>query len=166
MKQCILFLIVAAVLSTCTSTDTKEKESLAIAKKYMEAVERNDLKAMDSLLADNYMGYGPSVADSLNKTDALDSWRYNSEHLYESVVYTRHESLAVTVTDSKEVEAGNWVSIWAYLTIKFRDERGTAHLWVNAAYKIDNGKIVRSRTFYNESDVLRQLGYGMVANKE
>jgi hypothetical protein len=26
-------------------------------------------------------------------------------------------------------------------------------------YKIENGKIELSRTFYNEADVLRQLGY-------
>jgi hypothetical protein len=167
MKQLVLFLIAGAALSACTSaTDKKEKESLAVARKYMEAVETNNLASMDSLLADNYMGYGPSVADSINKTDALANWKYNSEQLYESIQYTRHQNLAVTVKDHEEAEPGNWVSIWAYLTIKFRDGRGTANLWVNAAYKIDNGKIVRSRTFYNESDVLQQLGYGWVATKE
>jgi ketosteroid isomerase-like protein len=166
MKQLIVLLAVSVSLFACTSaTDKKEKESLAVAKRYMQAVESNNVAAMDSILADNYMGYGPSVGDSTNKTDALASWKYNAEQLYESVTYTRHQSLAVTVKDNEEVEAGNWVSNWAYLTIKFRDGRGTANLWVNAAYRIENGKIVRSRTFYNESDVLRQLGYNWVAGR-
>ena len=54
---------------------------------------------------------------------------------------------------------GDWVSNWAYLTIKYKDGRGPVNVWVNAVYKIENGKIARSRTFYNEADVLRQLGY-------
>ena len=52
----------------CTSSaDKKEKENLAIAQKYMKAVETKNVAAMDSLLADNYIGYGPSVGDSTNK---------------------------------------------------------------------------------------------------
>jgi hypothetical protein len=166
MKQLIVLFVLSAGLFACTSaTDKKEQESLEVIEKYRKAVESNNLTVMDSLLADNYMGYGPSVGDSINKTDALASWKYNAEHLYESVTYTRHQNLAVTVKDNKEVTAGNWVSNWSYLTIKFRDGRGTANLWVNAAYRIENGKIVHSRTFYNESDVLRQLGYNWVAGK-
>jgi hypothetical protein len=30
---------------------------------------------------------------------------------------------------------------------------------MNAVYKIENGKIARTRTFYNEADVWEQLGY-------
>jgi ketosteroid isomerase-like protein len=167
MKQIILLLVVSACLFSCTSADKKtEKESLAVAKKYIEAVQNRDIAAMDALLADNYKGFGPSDADSTNKADALANWKYNVEQLYSSVKYTRHESLAVTVKDNTDVEPGNWVTNWAYLTIKYKDGRGPVNLWVNAAYKIENGKIVRSRTFYNEADVLRQLGYEVVAGKD
>jgi len=38
--------------------------------------------------------------------------------------------------------------------------------WVNVVYKIENGRIARSRTFYNEADVLRQLNYKMVPKEE
>ena len=127
----------------------------------MEAVETNNVAIMDSLLADNYMGYGPSVGDSTNKTNAIENWKYNAANLYESIKYTRHQNIAVTVTENDEADAGDWVSNWAYLTIKYKDGRGPVNVWVNATYKIENGKIVRSRTFYNEADVLRQLGYTM-----
>ena len=160
MKQFILLVVLTASLLSCTSSvDKASNESLAIAKRYMEAVETGNVAAMDSLLADNYMGYGPSVDDSSNKEDALKNWKYNVEKLYESIKYTRHQNIAVTVKEGEQAEAGNWVSNWAYLTIKYKDGRGPVNVWVNAVYKIENGRIVRSRTFYNEADALRQLGY-------
>jgi len=162
MKQVILFLSISFILHSCSSSDeSKKRDNLAIATKYMEAVESNNTATMDSLLADNYMGYGPSVGDSTNKADALANWKFNAENLYESVKYTRHQNMAITVKEGEQAEAGDWVSNWAYLTIKYKDGRGTVNVWVNAVYKIENGKIVRSRTFYNEADVLRQLGYTM-----
>ena len=157
MKQLILFIASISLLSCMSSDNKKEGENLAIANKFMEAVQTKNAAIMDSLLADNYMGYGPSVGDSTNKEDALKNWKYNAENLYESIQYTRYKNLAVTVTEGEAV--GDWVLNWAYLTIKYKDGRGPVNVWVNAAYRIENGKIVHSRTFYNEADVLRQLGY-------
>jgi len=158
MKQLLLLIVISIGLFSCTpGVDKKESENLAIAKRYMEAVETGNAATMDSLLADNYVGYGPSVGDSTNKAEALKSWKYNAENLYESIEYTRHEELAVTVKEGQA--AGDWVLNWAYLTIKYKDGRGPVNVWVNAVYRIENGKIVHSRTFYNEADVLRQLGY-------
>jgi hypothetical protein len=37
------------------------------------------------------------------------------------------------------------------------------NIWANTNYLIENGKIIRSITFYNEADALRQLGYKIVA---
>lgn len=163
MKQFILLLAIGCSFISCTSsTDKTENENLAITKRYMDAVETNNVAAMDSLLADNYMGYGPSVGDSVDKADAIKDWKYNAENLYESVKYTRHQNIAVTVKEGEQADPGDWVSNWAYLTIKYKDGRGPVNVWVSAVYKIENGKIVRSRTFYNEADVLRQLGYTSV----
>ena len=164
MKQFILLLVAGGTLFSCTSSiDNKGKENLAIAKRYLEAVETKNVVTMDSLLADNYMGYGPSVDDSTNKAEALANWKDNADNLYESIKYTRYQNIAVTVGEGEQAEAGDWVSNWAYLTIKYKDGRGPVNLWVNATYKIEDGKIVLSRTFYNEADVMRQLGYTMAA---
>ena len=93
MKQFILLLAISISLFSCTSsTDKNKSEDLAIAQRYMEAVETNNAAAMDSLLADNYMGYGPSVNDSVNKADAIKNWKYNAENLYESIKYTRYQN--------------------------------------------------------------------------
>src|SRR6187399_2452101 len=98
MKQLIFLTAISIGLFSCNSatTDKNKTENLAIAKKYMEAVETNNPTQMDSLLADNYMGYGPSVDDSTNKEDAIKNWKYNTENLYESIRYTRHQNMAIT----------------------------------------------------------------------
>ena len=160
MKQLILLAIISITLFACTSSaEKKEMENLAIAQKYMMAVETKNVELMDSLLADNYIGYGPSVGDSINKEDALLNFKDNAENLYDSFKYTRHKEIAVTV---KEGEAmGDWVLNWAYLTIKYKVGDVPVNLWVNVVYRIENGKIVHSRTFYNEADVLRQLRYSI-----
>lgn len=160
MRKIISMAAISVLVFSCASdADKNEAAGLAIAKKYMEAVESKNTAVMDSLLADNYMGYGPSVADSINKTDALANWKYNAENLYESVKYTKFQNIAVSVKEGGQADPGDWVSNWALLTIKYKDGRGPVNVWVNATYKIENGKIARSRTFYNEADVLRQLHY-------
>ena len=162
MKQLILLIAIAICLVSCTpDKGTKESANLAIAKKYMEAVESKNVAIMDSLLSENYTGYGPSVGDSVNKAAAIATFKENADNLYESFKYSRHKELAVTV-DTGEVK-GDWVLNWAYLTIKYKDGRGPINLWVNAVYRIEDGKIVHSRTFYNEADAYRQLGYTMAA---
>jgi ketosteroid isomerase-like protein len=160
MKQLVTLIAISVGLFSCASDESKkEAENLAIAEKYIEAVEIKDVAAMDALLAENYVGYGPSVGDSINKKEALKSWKYNAENLYESIEYTRHKQLAVTVKEGEAV--GDWVLNWAYLTIKYKDGRGPVNVWVNVVYRIEDGKIIHSRTFYNEADVFRQLGYSI-----
>src|SRR6187431_2664955 len=104
MKELLSILVVAVGLVSCATSDNRarEKESLDIAKRYVTAIESNNTAAMDSLLADNYMGYGPSVGDSTNKTDAITNWKYNADNLYESVKYTRHQTIAITVNEGEE----------------------------------------------------------------
>jgi len=163
MRQIIFILAVFAGLTSCSSgTNNNAKANLEIAKRYMNAVETNNLATMDSLLAENYMGYGPSVGDSIDKEGALASWKYTADSLYESVKYTRHQNITVTTTEADEADPGDWVSNWALLTIKYKNIEKPVNIYVNATYKIENGKIVFSRTFYNEADVLRQLGYEFV----
>ncbi len=184
MKQTMLFAILMAVLFSCNSSADKlpdpnratvkpdenattgnSEENLALVHKFIMAVENDDTATMASVLADNYRGYGPSIGDSASKEEALENWKYNIENFYSSVKYTRFHNMAVTVKEGAEAEAGEWVSNWAYCTITYKDGRGPVTFWMNAVYKIEGGKIVKSRTFYNEADVLRQLGYKITKPK-
>lgn len=164
MKQVIISVLVILAINACNQSAAPEKtndESLAVVKKYMQAVETNNISIMDSLLDESYQGYGPSVGDSVTKAEAIQNWKYNTENLYESIKYTRYQNIGLTVKPGEEAEAGDWVSNWAYMTIKYKDGRGPVNAWMNAVYRVKDGKIVHSRTFYNEADVLRQLGYSI-----
>ena len=166
MRQLIFFFFFCFGMIACNSSESKtaaankSADLMSIADKYRHAVETKDVTMMDSLLDENYKGFGPSVGDSITKAEAIANWKAEVANLYESIEYTRSESLPISVPDGSL--AGDWVSNWALLTIKYKDGRGPVQVWVNAAYKIENGKIVRSRTFYNEADALRQLGYQIV----
>ncbi len=164
MKQLLIIVVITMGLFACTaSSDKTEKENLEVVKKYMNAVETNNVEEMSALLADNYKGYGPSVNDSTTKEEAINNWKQNITTLYESVKYSRYENVALKIPKGEEAKEGDWVSNWALVTIKYKDGRGPVEVWLNAVYKIENGKITLSRTAYNEADVLRQLGYQFIS---
>lgn len=153
-----IFLLCLGILAiACSGTgDQQQKDNIAVIEKYIKAVQEKDTQTMSDLLAENYIGYGPSFTDSINKDQAIANWKDVAENLYDKIEYTRTVNIAARVTDGRY--PGEYVSDWASLRITYKDGRGPVHLNMNAVYRIENGKITLSRTFYNEADVLRQLG--------
>jgi hypothetical protein len=165
MKNLIILLGICIGLSACTSNTEKiQNENINLVKSYVKAVEELDFEAMENFLADNYLGMGPSYGDTIAKNEAIENWRWNVENLYEKIHYTRSRFAAVTIPDGEN--KGEWVANWAELNIVYKNGIGSVTLWANTNYLIENGKIVRSLTFYNEADALRQLGYKMVPSDD
>jgi hypothetical protein len=161
MKNLILLVAMGICLASCTSISEKKKnENIGLVKSYVKAVENLDFDAMEKFLADNYLGMGPSYGDSIGKSDAIENWKSHINNLYKSIHYNRSRFAAVTIPDGDN--KGEWVGSWAELTIVYKDNRGTVTIWANTNYLIENGKIARTITFYNEADALRQLGYKIV----
>ena len=155
-----IFLIIAVVLVlavSCSAPADQSAASIAVVEQYLEAVDNNDYEKMESLLADHYLGLGPSIDDSTNKEMAIASWKWNTENLYEDVQFSRTQTFASTITEGPN--AGDWAYNWARVTITYKDGSGPVDILMNAVYKIEDGKIARTRTFYNEADVWEQLGY-------
>lgn len=152
-------MVTLSLMLSCKQNNKQEK-NVRLIENYVQAVENLDHDAMEDLLADNYVGYGPSYGDSINKMDAIANWKKNVENLYEKIKYNKSRNFAVTVPDGENI--GEWVSNWAELNIKYKEDFGEVNLWANSIYKIENGKIVKSFTFYNEADALEQLGYVFV----
>jgi len=157
MKILFLILIVATAVG-CNSID--HGENISIVEKYVKSVENLDYMNMESLLADNYKGYGPSAGDSIGKIAAIENWKNNVNNLYKKIEYTRSQFAGITIEGGPN--KGDWVANWAELTIEYKDGKGPVKIWANSIYTIENGKIVKSITFYNEADVLRQLGYEFI----
>ena len=142
---------------SCSKPEKSSLQNEDLINKYVSAVEQNDAETMEALLADNYLGLGPSVNDSIDKTGALANWKENVESLYESIQYSKSRILSVNVPDGEN--KGEWVSNWAELKIVYKSDKKMVTVWTNTVYQIENNKIVKSFTFYNEADVLEQLGY-------
>jgi hypothetical protein len=164
MKKYIILAALVAGLFACTPNNSKNQaENVEVVKNYVAAVEKLDFESMDKFLDDKYMGLGPSYGDTIYKDQAIENWKYYVEHLYEKIEYTRSQFAPVTIAEGDA--KGEWVANWAELHIVFK-EGGEANIWANTNYQIENGKIVRSLTLYNEADALRQLGYQIVPIEE
>ena len=156
MKNLAFALLLLPFLISCTSESNNSQKNIALVEKYIEAVENLDYNTMASLLDDQYIGLGPSFTDSINKAQALESWKFNVENLYENIKYKREQHATVLIKDG--YNKGEWVSSWAELYITYKSGE-LAVIWANTTYKLENNKIVKSFTFYNEADALKQLGY-------
>ncbi|WP_430817067.1 nuclear transport factor 2 family protein [Carboxylicivirga sp. RSCT41] len=158
MEKLLVLFAILLCISCSDSTQTANK-NIPIVESYISAVENLDYNTMESLLDESYQGFGPSFTDYTTKAEAVESWKYNCEYLYENIKYTRNQIAAVRIPEGPN--KGDWIANWSELRITYKsgDE---ATIWANTNYKIENGKIVQTYTFYNEADVYRQLGYGYV----
>jgi len=163
MKTLLALSAISIFMAACSGEHKMNTENIAVIEKYIAAVEAKDVKTMSDLLADNYVGYGPSFSDSTNKQQAIDNWKEVAANLYDKIEYRRTVNITAKVTDGPH--PGDYVSDWASLKITYKDGRGPVFLNMNAVYRVENGKITLSRTFYNEADVLRQLGYEFYATR-
>lgn len=158
MKKLFLIAAFASLfLIACTSGNPNAEKNIALVDGYVNAVQALDYDTMDTFLADDYMGFGPSVTDSVNKANAVNQWRSNVELAYEKIEYQQSRSIAVTVPEGEN--EGEWVANWAKLQITFKGSDEQVTILANTVYKIEGDKISKSYTFYNEADALEQLGY-------
>lgn len=153
----IIYVVIFFLFVSCGQEEYDAKGNLAIVQNYVQAVESMDYEIMASLLSDEYLGLGPSYGDSIRKNEAVENWKYSSQNLYKSIKYDRSRNAAIFVADGDD--KGEWVSNWAELTINYQWTDTPVTLWANSIYKIENGKIIKSYTFYNEADAYRQLGF-------
>jgi competence protein ComGC len=137
--------------------------TVGVVERYLNAVQHKNVDSMSALLADNYVGYGPSFHDSINKKDAVANWKNLAENLYDSIVFTRSVFLPAKLTDGPY--PGDYVSNWSSVSItyKYGAHKGPVNLLMNAVYRVEDGKITLSRTFYDEADAMRQLGFQFIA---
>lgn len=161
MKNLIIVIAIGVCMVRCTSTtEYRQNENIGIIKDYVKSVENLDFESMSYYLDENYLGMGPSYGDSIEKVEAVENWKWSVANLYEKIHYDRSRFVSVNIPDGDN--KGEWVSNWAELNIVYKDGLGAVTIWANTNYLIENGKIVRSITFYNEADALRQLGFKIV----
>ena len=157
MKSIIIVLLTSILFIGCNNNQKNEERNVLLIEKYVQAVETTNYDMMSSLLDDNYVGFGPSIKDSIGKAEALANWEANMKQLYDKIQYQKSRNVAINITTGDN--QGEWVSSWAHLEMTYKGERGSVIIWANTIYQIENNKILKSYTFYNEADALRQLCY-------
>jgi hypothetical protein len=157
MKSIIIVLLTSILFIGCNNNQKNAERNVLLIEKYVQAVETTNYDMMSSLLDDNYVGFGPSIKDSIGKAEALANWEANMKQLYDKIQYQKSRNVAINITTGDN--QGEWVSSWAHLEMTYKGERGSVIIWANTIYQIENNKILKSYTFYNEADALRQLGY-------
>ncbi|OPZ96015.1 MAG: hypothetical protein BWY70_01863 [Bacteroidetes bacterium ADurb.Bin408] len=161
MRILLLIAALSAGIAGCSgSHEQKDKENLELVTNYVNAVEKMDFNTMNNYLDEKYVGIGPSYGDTIYKAQAVENWKYNVENLYEKIHYNRSKFVPVTLTEGDN--KGEWVVNWAELNITYKNGGKTVTIWANTSYLIENGKIIKTITVYNEADALRQLGYQFI----
>jgi hypothetical protein len=164
MIRALLVPLAIVLMAGCTAMPENQETNLELIGNYVKAVENLDYDAMANYLADDYIGIGPSVGDSIDKAGAIANWVEFTTNLYESIHYDLSRNIAVTIKDGDN--KGEWVSNWAELTIRYKWQPGTVTIFANTLYQIENGMIKKSYTLYNEADALRQLGFSIVKREQ
>lgn len=154
MKNLGIALILLLGLVSCNDNSAK---NLKIVEDYIHSVENNDVDIMESLLADNYLGLGPSYGDSITKSAAVENWKLNMGEIYQKIEYKKSRNAIVKIVSGENL--GDWVSNWAELEIIYKKDSKKVTIWANTVYQIEDDLIIKSYTFYNEADVLKQLDY-------
>lgn len=164
MKKLILISFLVLLLIGCTSTVDNSEKNIAIVENYIKTVEELNSEGMDNFLADSYIGYGPSHDNEIDKEGAIQNWKDYSANLYQSIDYRKSKTLAITIPDGEN--KGEWVTNWAELHIVYKATNAEVTIWANTLYQIENEKIIKSYTIYNEADALHQLGYIFINDNE
>ncbi len=131
IKKLLIVLLALPFFVGCASQQNQNKGDVAVVEKYVKAVENLDYPAMKNLLAVNYVGYGPSYGDSINRKQALEHMKYNVKKLYKSIRYNKSQNVAVTIPSGPN--KGNWVSNWGELHIVYQNGKAVT-LWANSGF--------------------------------
>ncbi|GAA4457061.1 hypothetical protein GCM10023189_27210 [Nibrella saemangeumensis] len=107
-------------------------------------------------LAANYRSYGPGVRDSANAEQWLAMWseRYKMQQDRKMTVYA---SLSTRVKEGPL--KGDWVMLWFDYSALSVSEGKTITVPVQLTAKLDNGKIVQERIYYDGLSPLISLGW-------
>jgi hypothetical protein len=138
------------------NTDTKGDNNKAVVDKFLKAIRSGDIKTASDQLADNFMGYGPSIKDSSNREQFVDLWTKRWETELATVTYGRYGNVAVTI------DSADWVSEWGRINATYKNGLPPIKFEYHGAFRMENGKIAMSAVFYNVADILEQQGYAFV----
>ena len=127
-------------------------QDIAVVDNYIQAVQSNNAQAVRKLLDDSYVGYLPSLSNSIGKEQVLENLTYESDRVYQKIEFVQNVHLSVrAMTGSESVR---FVSDSCLVKITYKDGR-SVFLNMLVDYRIAKGKITfSSATSSNQLSLL------------
>jgi len=167
MKNLLLIASIILVFWSCNAPVSEDvdlppegEEQIQLVENYLNALLGKDITTMESFLSDDYMGYGPAVNDSSDLAQTLENWKNNWHSLFTSIESERVHRIFTNSGEGRA--AGDWVSEWGIVTTNYIDGSESVTFWFNGVYRVTDGKIDRSRGFYDTGDIMAQQGFEFV----
>src|SRR5690242_7129520 len=114
MKKMRTPVLVLVVMASCMQQNenvvVRRPANEEVVKKYIDAIVTGDTSAIDGLLSDNFMDYGPGMSDSVDRAASIAGYKKNWRESWKAVKYDRYTMLSVTLKDGKV--PGDWVLDW------------------------------------------------------
>ncbi|MDX1773734.1 hypothetical protein DFR65_102519 [Oceanihabitans sediminis] len=133
--------------------------TIKILSDYVNALVYDKMETVEILLDEKYIGYGPSINDSINKKETLESW--TKVHKYRT--NEKVEFVSQTFRVIKGNHKGDWVSQWG--TYSYMLNGKTIEMPYQLTARIKDNKIISSRIYYDNLEVAKELGYEVIPPK-
>ncbi len=126
---------------------------LKVVSDYIKQTAAGDIAKAKSLLADTYMEYGPGSKDSADVAKVVSDWENSYKVTSNRSIGFVQQTFRVTSGPQK----GDWVSVWG--TYAFTQNGKSVSFPLQITALVANGKIQRTIVYFNELDIITQLGY-------
>lgn len=120
---------------------------------YINTIIAGDVDKATSMLASNFMGYGPGPNDSSNLQQTADSWKKN----YTTQQNRKASFVAETFNVKSGDLAGHWVATWG--TYSFTQNGKDIKFPYQYTAHVKDGKIDQDRVYFDQLYILQTLGY-------
>lgn len=126
----------------------------AVVDAYFDAVARNDLPAIEALVAEDFIQYPPPANSQQDRQAFLEEWRQRIDENPDSALeYERTHRMSETV------EAGAREGSWVYEWGTYRRTDGQLTFKLSASFRVHNGRIVEVHGYFDRLDIMTQGGF-------
>lgn len=125
---------------------------------YVNALTAGDFNKAGSLLGPNFMGHGPSAADSSNAEKEIKAWKTNHS-LYKDIKLLSKVQSAFT---SEGYPKGDWAFMWGNYSMTFKATNKTVVFPFHVSARIEKGKIITSYGYWNSVPFIEAMGNKVV----
>ena len=162
MKKIIIPAILILGMASCNKpapmVDMVGEQNKALVQKYIDATVKGDTSSLDFFLAEKFMNYGPARKDSSNRQQELDNYKKNWRESWASAQFNQAAIHAFTLPPGEKYP-GDWVAVWGIVTVNSKTGAPSVTFNWHGVFGVKEGKIDSEQGFYDNNDILTQLGY-------